>query len=108
MADNTTIELRRTNLYGNAFFLQFPDGTQQVVRERVEWVGGTGDQYHTVLEGDELPFIAWKYYGRRTENAGELWWVIADVNGIVNPFGMDELIGTQLLIPNYDKFQMRL
>ncbi len=102
------IELRPTNLYANATFLQFSDGQRQVVRERLTWVGGQGDQFHPVVEGDELPKIAWKYYGNRVPNAWELWWVIADVNNIVNPFDMASLVGTELLVPNYDKLQLAL
>lgn len=102
------IELRPTNLYVNATFLQFSDGQRQAVRERLEWKGGQGDQYHPVVDRDELPKIAWKYYGNRVENAWELWWVIADVNNIVDPFDMASLVGTELLVPNYDKLQLAL
>lgn len=109
MADNGTIELRRTNLYAHARFIQFPDGQQQVVRERLVWKGEEGDQFHRVLLGETLPYLAWTYYlDRAGDNAGELWWVLADANDIVNPFDMDSWAGKDLLIPDYDKLQLLL
>lgn len=103
------IELRKTNLYGNADFLQFPDGEQLVVRKPIEWRGELTDRYHTLLEGETLDWVAWKYYQTRAgDNAGELWWIIADVNKIANPFDLEDFVGTELLIPNYDKFNLQL
>lgn len=109
MADNSYIEVRRNNLYAHALFIQFEDGTQQVVRKRLEWKGETGDRYYSVQKGDELSNIAWRMYlNRAGDNASELWWAIADVNGIVNPFDMESWVGRSLLIPDYDKLQLLL
>lgn len=100
------IILRKTNLYREATFVQFPDGTGVVVRPVFKWKSGEGDVYHTVRDNDTLPSIAYRYYGQRTKNADELWWVIAEANIINNPFDMAALRGKELLIPNYDKVQL--
>lgn len=107
MAD--TISIRKTNLYARGAFIQFPDGSQLVARERLQWKGEIGDRYYEVKQGDELSNIAWRMYQYRAgDNASELWWVLADVNDIINPFDMDLWEGRTMLIPDYDKLQLLL
>ena len=78
-----------------------------VVRDPVKWKGELTDKYHTLLEGETLDQVAFRYYASRAgDNAAELWWVIADANGIVNPFDLEEFVGKELLVPNYDKFNL--
>lgn len=49
---------------------------------------------HTVLEGETLQSIAFRYYG----DSGK-WGDIATFNGIINPFDLETY--TVLQIPNY-------
>ena len=50
---------------------------------------------HSVLEGETIQNIAFKYY----EDSG-MWGVIADANDILNPFE-DLHADMELIIPNY-------
>lgn len=54
------------------------------------------DQIFTVVQGVEnrLDKIAFRFYG-----TAKLWWAIAQVNNLVDPF-MDVPTGTQLRIPD--------
>ena len=54
----------------------------------------TEDLVVTVGKGENLPMIAGLIWGSGSEN---LWWVIADINDIRNPFDLE--IGTKLRIP---------
>lgn len=106
---SNSITIRKTNLYARGIFIQFPDGSQLVTRKVLQWKGEIGDRFYEIKKGDEISKIAWTMYQYRAgDNASELWWVIADVNSIINPFGLDSLIGQSLLIPDYDKLQLLL
>lgn len=79
--------------YSNGYVIRYPDGDESLERE----VNTSYTDYvvHTVLDGETIQSIAFKYYG----DSG-LWGVIADVNDILNPF--EELYGgLELIIPNY-------
>ncbi len=47
---------------------------------------------HTVLGGETLDLLAWKYYGRE-----DLWWRIADANSGLQPFTLTA--GQTIAIP---------
>lgn len=58
------------------------DGVPTIVSRRKRWTEKRPDDFfHTVRYGEELDEIAYRYYGN-----GELWWVIAEANGIADPF----------------------
>ena len=60
------------------------------------WKGISSDHIiHSVLEGETIQNIAFKYYG----DSG-MWGVIADANDILNPFE-DVHEDMELIIPNY-------
>ncbi len=56
------------------------------------YIPSKNDRVHVVIEGDRLDTLAFKYYKNST-----LWYIIADTNGIYNPFELE--IGSELLIP---------
>ena len=55
---------------------------------------------YTVVEGDSLDLICFKF-GYPTR----LWWLIADVNDLVDPF--DLTIGQQIIVPAAIDFEKR-
>lgn len=79
--------------YRDAVKLIYDDGSTSL--ERVEPVYLiTGDEpIHTVVDGETLQSIAYFMY----KDSG-LWYKIADVNDITNPF-TEVLPGMQLIIP---------
>lgn len=55
------------------------------------------DKLHTVLEGETLQHIAFKYYG----DSG-YWYYLAEANNILNPLNPEEFYpGLNLIIPKY-------
>lgn len=93
-------ELSENNLYVNGRIIQFADGEQILIREKIVYVGKEQDTYHTVRDFDEIGALAWRYYKKYVQDASKYWWVIADVNNIHNPFDLTEWVGKELLIPN--------
>ena len=78
--------------YDNSYIAKFKDGQLALDRNIYSYIPSSKDQVHQVIEGDRLDTIAFKYY-----NNSKLWYIIADVNGIINPFELE--IGIKLLIP---------
>jgi len=59
------------------------------------------DRFHTVVEGDRVDLLAFRYLGK-----AELWWIICDYNDVFFPLELDA--GTVLRIPSIEHVQMRL
>ncbi|HRT96273.1 MAG TPA: hypothetical protein P5532_17760 [Planctomycetota bacterium] len=59
------------------------------------------DRFHTVVEGDRLDLLAYRYLGD-----ARLWWVIADYNDIFWP--LDLGLGRLLRIPSAQHAQMNI
>ncbi len=107
MADVT---VPSTSLYQNGVVINYTDGRQQLVRDKIEYVGTLNDIYHLVTQGDTIDGLADKYYADYVpdRDASKMWWVIADVNDIINPLELTPYIGTGLLIPDYYQLQLVL
>lgn len=82
-----------SNPYEDSYGIKYKDGDVSLER-RDEFHDVTSDSFfHTVLEGETIQSIAYKYYG----DSGK-WYIIADVNSIYNPFTELEA-GMEILIP---------
>lgn len=80
------------NPYKDAYIIDYKDG--DVSLERIPYtVLNSNLTVHTVLPGETIQSIAYKYYG----DSG-LWYRIADINSIYNPF-VEIQEGVQLYIP---------
>lgn len=79
------------------------DGDQEFIgtRERIDTTPRPDDVFHTVVEGDRIDLIAYRYFGR-----AELWWVICDYNDVFFPLELGA--GTMLRIPSAEHVEMRL
>jgi len=79
----------------------FVDGSDEFigVRERINTSKQPDDIFHTVVEGDRIDTIAYRYFGR-----AELWWIICDYNDIFFPLELE--VGTVLRIPSSDNIEM--
>jgi len=81
----------------------YVDGSQEFIgtRQRIDTTPRPDDVFHTVVEGDRIDLIGYRYLGR-----AELWWVVCDYNDIFLPLELP--VGQVLRIPSSDHVQMRL
>jgi len=93
-------QIPRNNLYGNGRIIQFNDGEQIIIRDLITSDKFEDFEYHTVMQNDEITNIAYKYYKGVANDASKYWWVIADVNNIMRPHDISDLLGQDLIIPN--------
>lgn len=52
---------------------------------------------HTIIQNDNLYVISREYY-----NTTKLWWLIASINEIDNPFDLQKMVGDAIIIPSMD------
>ncbi len=80
----------------------YVDGDQEFIgtRERIDTLPRPDDVFHTVVEGDRIDLIAYRYLGR-----AELWWVICDYNDIFFP--LEFVVGMVLRVPSMENMAMR-
>lgn len=80
--------------YSDSYIVKYPNGDVSLERNLTPpTVLGSQTTVHTVLEGETIQSIAYKYYG----DSG-MWGIIADINTIFNPFTELEA-GMELIIP---------
>lgn len=82
--------------YDKATIITYDSGDTSLESDIISVSTTSGDPIHTVLEGQTLQNIAYQYYG----DSG-LWYILAQANGILNPFSDELYPGQQLKIPNY-------
>lgn len=97
------IKLKDNNLYSNGKIIEFKSGDKLLLRNKLKYELGTDDIYHLVKDGDRLDLLAYRYYDSNVEDASKYWWILADVNEIMNPLDLSELVGTEILIPNISR-----
>lgn len=81
--------------YKNAYALNYGDGDYSLEAPIPSVLSSSNDIQHTVKDGETLQNIASRYYG----DSGK-WYIIAEANGILNPFKELES-GTLIRIPSY-------
>ena len=81
--------------YKNAYALNYGDGDYSLEAPIPLVPSSSNDIQHTVKDGETLQNIAFRYYG----DSGK-WYIIAEANGILNPFKELES-GTLIRIPSY-------
>ncbi len=81
----------------------YVDGQEEFLgtRPRIDTSPQSDDVFHTVVEGDRIDLIAYRYLGR-----ADLWWVICDYNGIFFPLELEA--GMVLGVPSPECVQMHL
>ena len=81
----------------------FVDGSDEFIgtRQRIDTTPRPDDVFHTVVDGDRVELIAYRYLGR-----AELWWVICDYNNIYFPLELEP--GMVLRLPSVDQVEMRI
>lgn len=91
--------LRENNPYSLSDIIILPDESLVLERRKVVYVKSEKDRYFTTIQGDTIWNIANQAYGD-----SKLWWIIADVNNIDNPFELEA--GLSLLIPDLVTIQL--
>jgi nucleoid-associated protein YgaU len=81
--------------YENAYGIQYDDGDYSMEKNIPLVLTSDLDKVHTVMDGETLHSIAYRYYG----DSG-YWYQIAEANKIINPFE-EVKKGMQLKIPFY-------
>lgn len=81
--------------YKNAYALNYGDGDYSLEAPIPSVPSSSNDIQHTVKDGETLQNIAFRYY----RDSGK-WYIIAEANGILNPFKELES-GTLIRIPSY-------
>ena len=83
--------------YENGYYLNYGDGDYSLESNPPVIPYTNKDIQHTVLEGETLQSIAFRYFG----DSGK-WYLIAEYNNIINP--MTEIVGgVILMIPYYGR-----
>ena len=88
---DTSNYLTGSSPYDKAYIVKYDDGDVSLEVDPVTITRSTSDVLHPIKDGETLQNIAYRYYG----DSG-LWYVIAQANGILNPFA--ELEEHSLLI----------
>ena len=109
MPDLLNLTARRYSPYAKGKIFTLSDGTNEVLllRQPIVYEQSIDDKTHTVKVGDRLDQLAYFYYRSQRANAGHYWWVIADINNIMNPLDIDDLVGQEIIIPNLDNVELR-
>lgn len=102
------ITVRDNNLYANGYIIDFGDGDSILEREPLVIEAQNDDKYHTVKTEDRIDVLAWRNYKNAVADAGKYYWVIADANNIDHPLDLEDLIGTDILIPDILRVRLLL
>lgn len=96
------LEVRNNNLFVTGRHIVFESGEELLIRRPLTQDLFTDDQYsfYTVNTGDRLTDIAYYEYTGKLKDPSKLWWVIADVNEIFEPYDISDLEGKSIIIPN--------
>ena len=93
--------MAQSHTYSENYIINYPEGDQSLERINIVHKEDINDKLYTVKDEDTLTSIAYRYYGNP-----KLWFVIADVNDdiILNP--LELTTGTDLIIPNLEKYNI--
>lgn len=108
MVTDEEIERDDFDLYYHGTLIVFDNGEQLLVRDIIPYQSSQPDLYHKVIKGDTLTYLAWYYYQNFTEHPSRYWKYIADGNNslFMNPMDLSGLVGTNILIPNFQLMKL--
>ena len=81
--------------YDEGYILHYDEGDYSLEKDIPALIRTPDDKVHTLLEDETLHSLSFRYYG----DSGR-WYVIAEANGIMNPF-KELKPGMKLIIPAY-------
>jgi len=77
------------------------DGESLSLRQPVDATPRYDDRFHTVMEGDRIDLLAYRYL-----QDARLWWIIADYNDIFFPLELP--VGEIIRIPSTEHVNMHI
>lgn len=89
------LRVRIDNPYSTGFLVKLADDERALYRNKIKHTPSPKDIYHMVTYSDRLDTLAFQYYRN-----SKYWWIIADVNDVLNPFELT--VGQTLIIPDLD------
>lgn len=95
------MEFNRDNPFVTGFLVSYLEGDMSLERVPIEYVPSPNDRLHPITNWDTLSDLSFDYWG-----TSKLWWVIADVNKIHDPFNLTP--NTNLIIPDIDPILAQL
>ena len=98
--EDEQLNLNINNLYSNGRIVVFKGLGDLLVRDKIDFIEHSTNKYHEVHQGDLLSTIAYQYYNDKVEDSSKFWWVIADVNNIINPLDISHLVGKRIIVPD--------
>ena len=94
------------DLYYNGRVSSFADGDSVLERDLIAYPSKQPDLYHKVNTNDTMSYLAYKYYSPVTKHPSRYWKYIADANNILNPLDLSALVGTNIIIPNFQLIRL--
>ncbi|MAO08028.1 MAG: hypothetical protein CL596_04875 [Alteromonas sp.] len=89
----------KNTIYKNGYIINYSNGDRAIYRDKLEYVEDIEDKLYTIKQGDRLSSISFMFYKNPL-----LWYLIADINNIDNPFVLIE--GQEIIIPNPSKYNL--
>jgi len=85
--------------YTNGSIIRYEERDVSLHRRRYIHKEDLEDKAYTIKEEDKLTTIAFRFYGNPL-----LWFLIADINEIENPFELT--VGDDIIIPNQNIYDL--
>jgi LysM domain len=92
--------------YSNGFVIQFADGNMDITRTPLTLAEDSTDFFYQVMSGDTILSIAHKVWEGEEPQVYRYWYVLADLNGLVNPLELE--VGQQLRVPSFSRVRNAL
>ena len=89
----------KVDLYTDGYRILYEEGDESLERRPINHREDINDTLYMVKDGDKLTNIAFRFY-----NNPLLWFLIADANGIINPFELES--GKNIIIPNQEIYEI--
>ena len=91
----------RSSRYAKGILYQ--DGPEEFLgtRPAIDTTPRPDDRFHTVVEGDRVDVLAFRYLGQ-----AQLWWILCDYNELAFPLEIEP--GMVLRIPSFEHVHMRI
>lgn len=102
------IELKINNLYRTGYVERNEYGEEIMLRTPVKFENHITNKYHTVTQYDRLDLLAYQYYKDEVADSSKFWWILADVNEIIDPFDLSPYLGKRLVIPDISRILITL
>lgn len=101
-------ELRQNNRFAGGSIETFADNTQELVAPNYEnaLLAVKDYQLKSISVGNEITCIAHEVYKNIVSDAGKFYWLLCEANDIDKAWELDNLAGSDLVIPDIVQFKL--